>query len=172
MTNSLVANASVLQESRAWSEESVNELTMMATALVELLNNTLDLAKLEQGKMEFHRSFEPIFKIVEMALSVSKTPAGQKHLRLTHNYAQSLPSLVEVDRARLTQVVINLVSNAVKFTQAHGTVAVRVGWFANCGINNGNCETCPWTLPHTAADEEQNDPLAGMHSAVHPILTT
>ncbi len=128
---SIVVNSSFLKESGMWNEEVVNELSQAASFLSEILNNTLDISKLEEGKIEFNNSFESIRSVVEIVLSISKANVQKRHLRLDVSYARTLPDLMEFDKARLTQVVMNLVGNAIKFTPEKGRVAVRVGWEAS-----------------------------------------
>jgi hypothetical protein len=165
--SSIVSNATVLQQNRVWSEEVVNELTVTSTALAEMLNNTLDIAKLEAGKLEFNRSFEPMYKLVDMVLGICKSAAAKKQITLQPSYAAALPPLVEIDQTRLSQVVLNLVSNAIKFTEAQGVVAVRIKWRFSCGHSDGNCESCPASKsashdnpPFTPVPEEKNDPIS------------
>jgi signal transduction histidine kinase len=158
-----------------WNEEVVNELYVTAKSLVEMLNNSLDMAKLEEGRTEFNKSFEHIGKLLDTVISINNAKAKNKGtgVRLSPIYSNLLPDLVEVDRARLTQIVMNMVSNAIKFTPEGGKVEVRARWLWNCGrgMTGGDCTTCEAGLKSkectpAAAGEEKAD---GFGKALHSI---
>ena len=148
--SSIASNATVLKEGKLWSEDVVDELFMTAKCLVEMLNNSLDMSKLEEGKTELHKSFESICKLLDTVISINKPKAKSKGagVRLVSTYSPRLPGLVQVDQARLTQVVMNLVGNAIKFTPEGGKVEVRARWTWNCGNGTagGDCEKCEHAL--------------------------
>ena len=106
----------------------VNELVQASTFLAEILNNTLDVSKLEEGKIEFNKNYESIRNVIDIVLSITKSNADKKSIKLISNYGNNIPLLLEFDKSRLTQVVMNLVGNAVKFTPEKGKVTVRVCW--------------------------------------------
>ena len=107
-----------------------------------MLNNTLDLSKLEEGKIEFNNCYESLNNIVDVVLSVAKANADKKGVKLEYSLSTTLPDLVEVDKTRLTQIVMNCVGNAIKFSRNEGRVIVRIKWLWKCGVNNGDCTTC------------------------------
>ncbi len=92
--------------------------------LTKLIDDVLDLAKIEAGKLEWH--MEPVIMadIVDHATAATSSLLDQKALTLVKVVAPDLP-VITGDRDRLIQVVINLISNAVKFTDA-GTITCRV----------------------------------------------
>jgi K+-sensing histidine kinase KdpD/CheY-like chemotaxis protein len=92
--------------------------------LTHLINDVLDLAKIEAGKMEWNFETVSISEIVERAISASSSLFDQKSLKLEKNIEQNLPA-ISGDRDKLIQVIINLISNAVKFTDK-GAVSCRV----------------------------------------------
>ncbi len=138
-----MANATTLQETGTWNAELVGELVVAASSLSEMLDNTLDISKLEEGKIEFNTVYQPIAGVVDMVMGVAKWPAKKNGVHLESAYSRIMPDLIEVDKARTTQVVMNLVGNAIKFTPADGTVKVLVRWLWNCGHPDGDCENCP-----------------------------
>lgn len=93
--------------------------------LTGLINDLLDLAKIESGRMEFRMAPVSIGEVVDQALAATAALFEVKGLALARDVAPAL-STVTGDRDRLVQVVVNLVSNAVKFTPEGGTVACRV----------------------------------------------
>ena len=103
--------------------------------LTELINNVLDLAKIEAGRVEWHMEKLQIPDLVERATSATAALFENKNLPLIKKVPAGLPDITG-DRDRLIQVVINLISNAVKFTdegsitigahQENGTVIISV----------------------------------------------
>jgi signal transduction histidine kinase/DNA-binding response OmpR family regulator len=91
--------------------------------LTKLIDDVLDLAKIEAGKLEWHMGDVAIGDVIDHATAATASLFDQKGLRLVKDVATDLP-LVTGDRDRLIQVVINLISNAVKFTD-EGTVTCR-----------------------------------------------
>jgi signal transduction histidine kinase/CheY-like chemotaxis protein/tetratricopeptide (TPR) repeat protein len=92
--------------------------------LTTLINNVLDLEKIEAGRMEWRLEPVSLLDIVDQALQATSALVAQAGLRLRREAPGSLPP-VAGDRHRLVQVMLNLISNAVKFT-AHGSITCRV----------------------------------------------
>jgi len=92
--------------------------------LTTLINNVLDLAKIEAGKFEWHMEALPAGTIVDRAIAATEALFEEKPLSLARDVPDDLPE-VSGDRDSLIQVVINLLSNAVKFTDS-GLVTCRV----------------------------------------------
>jgi PAS domain S-box-containing protein len=111
----------------AKQKEYLTAIKMSGDALIVLINDILDLAKVDSGKM----TFEQIpFK---MALSISamvhlfETKIQEKNLELIKEYDNNIPEVLVGDPVRLHQIILNLVSNAVKFTtKGKITVSVRL----------------------------------------------
>ncbi|MBI5444041.1 MAG: PAS domain S-box protein [Deltaproteobacteria bacterium] len=94
-------------------------------SLLELINDLLDLARVESGKAELHESDFDLRDSLGSLLSAIGSLATRRGLALRHSVAPEVPRLVRGDRGRLGQVLVNLVGNAVKFTRA-GSVGVSV----------------------------------------------
>ncbi len=95
-------------------------------ALLAVINDILDFSKIEAGKLELEEvGFEPRH-LVDEAVRLMAPAAHNKGLELVVAYSPDLPTALVGDPGRLRQIVVNLVSNAVKFTE-RGEVAVRVG---------------------------------------------
>ncbi|MEW6647325.1 MAG: response regulator [Pseudomonadota bacterium] len=102
----------------------VTNLSLAADALHTLLNDILDLSRIEAGKLQLlEQTFSPRQLLDEVALMLASS-AHEKGLDLICHSAVDLPEQVRGDSLRLRQVLINLVSNAIKFTEA-GSVVVR-----------------------------------------------
>jgi signal transduction histidine kinase/CheY-like chemotaxis protein len=96
-----------------------------AEALLSIINDILDISKIEAGRMELETIDMDLREVVEEVASVCARAAHDKHLELTCLVPPGLPSSVRGDPTRLRQVLMNLVGNAVKFT-ARGEVNVAV----------------------------------------------
>ncbi len=118
----------MLKESRKWSDEIINELAQASSVLSEILNNTLDMSKLEEGKIDFNNNYDSIMTVIDMVVNITKSNAEHKDIKILTNYGPSIPPLIEFDRSRLTQVIMNFVGNAIKFTPEKGRVTINVKW--------------------------------------------
>ena len=92
--------------------------------LLALINDLLDISKIEAGRMEFHLEKFALGPALDEVMDMIRPQAEGKGLRLTAEMDEGI--FVEADRLRLRQILTNLLSNAVKFTPAGGTVAVSV----------------------------------------------
>jgi PAS domain S-box-containing protein len=92
--------------------------------LLSLINDILDLSKVEAGKMELDLEPVQVSSLFLNSLSIIKEKAATRHIRLTMEAAEDLGSL-DVDARKVKQIVYNLLSNAVKFTTDGGQVALR-----------------------------------------------
>ncbi|MEV7175159.1 HAMP domain-containing protein [Kitasatospora sp. NPDC093679] len=93
--------------------------------LLQLINDILDLSKVEAGKMDIHVERFPLRELLEYVESTFRPLAGQKRLHFTVVTAPGLPDTLHTDQARLRQILRNLLSNAVKFTDS-GRVELRI----------------------------------------------
>jgi PAS domain S-box-containing protein len=95
--------------------------------LLELINDILDLSKIEAGRLEIQKvDFSPT-EVIEGVRSLMNVRAKAKNLRLAIRYATPIPESIEADPTRFRQILINLVGNAIKFTEVGGVrVIVRL----------------------------------------------
>ncbi|MFN4255204.1 MAG: two-component regulator propeller domain-containing protein [Saprospiraceae bacterium] len=106
--------------------ENLNIVVSESERLTTLINEVLDLAKIESGKVVWHEERLEIGEIVARAAAATTTIFEHKNLDLKIDLAPNLPSTLG-DADRLQQVLVNLLSNAVKFTQRGGvTVSARL----------------------------------------------
>jgi signal transduction histidine kinase len=91
--------------------------------LLRLINDILDLAKVEAGKLSLQVQAVAVQAAVEQALAVMHPQAGAKHLRLCHEVPAGRPRVL-ADPTRFQQIMLNLLSNAVKFTPEGGTITI------------------------------------------------
>ncbi len=104
-------------------DENLKVVVSEGERLTKLIDDVLDLAKIEAGKLEWHMEPVTVADVIDRATAATSSLFEQKGLRLAKDVDPDLPA-VTGDRDRLIQVVINLVSNSVKFTDA-GTVTCR-----------------------------------------------
>jgi PAS domain S-box-containing protein len=93
------------------------------SVLLALINDILDFSKIEAGKLRLEAIPFEVRRTFEEAIAVSVYTAGQKGLTLSCHIDPHIPSFLRGDPTRLRQIIVNLVSNAVKFTE-QGTIAV------------------------------------------------
>ncbi len=105
-------------------EEYLQDILNSGKHLLELLNEILDLSKVEAGRMELELSVFSVRGVIEHAIALVRERAALHGVTLTFEIDPTL-DLIESDELRFKQVVLNLVSNAVKFTPDGGHVDVR-----------------------------------------------
>jgi Na+/proline symporter/nitrogen-specific signal transduction histidine kinase len=94
--------------------------------LTRLINQVLDMAKIESGNAEWHTADIDLHEVIEESLAATSSLFDEKRILLARQMAENVPK-VKVDRDRLIQVMLNLLSNAVKFCdEGRGRVTVRL----------------------------------------------
>ncbi len=108
-------------------KEYLSAIKMSGDALIVLINDILDLAKVDAGKMVFEQVPFKMEQSIKAMLHVFETKIQEKNLELVSQYDSSIPEVLLGDSVRLHQIILNLVSNAVKFTtEGKITVSVRL----------------------------------------------
>ncbi|MCA9537766.1 MAG: response regulator [Myxococcales bacterium] len=105
--------------------EFVEVIRSSGDALLTIINDILDFSKIEAGELSLEDQPFDLRKCVEDALDVVATRAAERRLDLTYRLGSAVPGAVVGDVTRLRQILVNLLSNGVKFTDA-GEVAVEV----------------------------------------------
>ncbi len=105
--------------------EHLNSLKFSGEYLLSLINNILDLNKLEANKVEIEKVPFNLNKRIDGVLTALKKSAEAKHNILNYEFDSSLPQEVIGDSLKISQILINLISNSIKFTE-NGTIWVRV----------------------------------------------
>ncbi len=106
-------------------KEYLNAIKLSGDAMIVLINDILDLAKVDAGKMTFEQIPFKIESSVTAMLGLFNTKALEKNLELVKEYDSNIPQVLLGDRVRLHQIILNLVSNAVKFT-SKGSITLKV----------------------------------------------
>lgn len=106
------------------TEYYLNRAESLSQFLLTLINDILDMSRIESGKMELEEVPFDLFKVAEKLDSMFRSTTEAKSLKWEIQMQDFDVSRVVGDELRLTQVIINFISNAVKFTPAGGTVSV------------------------------------------------
>jgi len=117
--NGIIGFSNLLLKSHLTSvqEQYMVTVNQSADALLEIVNDILDLSKIEAGKLELYITKSNLHEIVNQVVDMVKYTAHEKKLDLIINIKEDIPCLIWIDEIRLKQILVNLLSNAVKFTQ-------------------------------------------------------
>jgi PAS domain S-box-containing protein len=118
----LIHDGAVAPESPQFTE-FLGDILASGHHLLQLINDVLDLAKVEAGKLEFHPETVDLGVLIAELLAIMRTTAAAKSIAIASEVAPDMPALV-IDPARLKQILYNYVSNALKFTEPGGRVVV------------------------------------------------
>jgi signal transduction histidine kinase/CheY-like chemotaxis protein len=121
--NGIIGMLQVLEDTRLDAEQKSHVGIAMGAAdtLMRLLNDILDFSKIESGKLDFESISFALPSTITEVVALLRARAAEKHLELTLALSPDLPTFVIGDAVRLKQVLLNLTSNAIKFT-LHGRV--------------------------------------------------
>lgn len=92
--------------------------------MLELINNLLDVAKIEAGKFQILKQSSSIKEIINDRLLFFQTPAKDAKVKIISKFSENLPEKIDFDRHTISQVLNNLISNAIKFSKEGGKVIV------------------------------------------------
>jgi PAS domain S-box-containing protein len=109
---------------RPKQKEYLGDVLNSGRHLLQLINDVLDLAKVEAGKMELHLETFPVRKAVEEVTAVIQGIASKKQISITIEVGPDLDA-VTLDQQKFKQILYNLLSNAVKFSDDRGRISIR-----------------------------------------------
>ncbi|KKT12929.1 MAG: Multi-sensor signal transduction histidine kinase [Parcubacteria group bacterium GW2011_GWC1_43_30] len=107
-------------------DEYIRLINVDSNGMLELVNDILDIAKLEAGKFDVKKEPVDIKKVIDNRAEFFKPSALDAKLAIRVAYDTELPTLVPIDQAGIKQVLNNLISNALKFTKANGSVEILI----------------------------------------------
>jgi signal transduction histidine kinase/DNA-binding NarL/FixJ family response regulator len=102
--------------------ENLNIITRSGEHLLNLINNVLDISKIESGRVALEKSDLDLYQLVDEMKSMMHERAVGKGLRFTVEQSPDLPRYIAVDAGKLRQVLINLIGNAIKYTRSGGVI--------------------------------------------------
>ncbi|MBY0482672.1 MAG: PAS domain S-box protein, partial [Chitinophagaceae bacterium] len=106
-------------------KEYLQAIKLSGDALIVLINDILDLAKVDAGKMRFEQTPFKMASSISAMLHLFETKIQEKNLELVKVYDSNIPEVLVGDPVRLHQIILNLVSNSVKFT-TEGVITITV----------------------------------------------
>lgn len=147
--NGIIAMAGLLLETSLSPEQRGYVETIYASgeSLLTITNDILDFSKIESGKLELEKQPLNLRSCLEDALDLLAAKAVEKNLELAYQMESGIPTSLIGDSSRLRQVLVNLLSNALKFT-SEGEVVVRVKTLSAPHIGSGD----PWHLHFSVTD--------------------
>jgi len=127
--NSVIGFSDVLQDEtfgplNEKQREYVGHILTSGRHLLGLINDILDLSKVESGRMELERGLFPLREAMDAAMALLKEKAMKNSLELSLDVDPDADVMIDADQRKLKQILFNLLSNAVKFTPAGGSVRV------------------------------------------------
>ena len=99
------------------TKEEVKDIVMASDTLLEIVNGILDISKIEANKLEIIKTEYNIEKIISELVSLTKTRIGEKPIDFRVDVDPSIPKVLYGDHMRLKQIVLNLLTNAAKYTK-------------------------------------------------------
>jgi signal transduction histidine kinase/ligand-binding sensor domain-containing protein/DNA-binding response OmpR family regulator len=125
--NGVIGMASLLGETTLTEEQREYTETIISCgdSLINVINDVLDFSKIESGKLDLEEEDFDLRRTLEEVMDLFAQPAAKKNLNLIYQIDAALPEQVVGDSLRLKQVLINLISNAMKFT-AKGEIFIHI----------------------------------------------
>ncbi len=122
--NAILGMSELLEDTPLTGEQAdyLKTIRESGESLLHIINDILDLSKIEAGKMIFERSDFRLLEVVESVLELLTPAARQKRLSLMSYVAPEIVPVFKGDQGRVRQVLMNLVGNAIKFTEQGGVV--------------------------------------------------
>jgi signal transduction histidine kinase len=125
--NGIIGIAHLLERSglNAEQKEMVELLEISSDSLLGVINDILDLSKIEAGKFKINRSETDLINLCNAVVNLLRIRAREKKLELITLFDPELPNHIMADSLRLNQILMNLIGNAIKFT-SEGSITLKV----------------------------------------------
>ena len=127
----LLKNDKIKNEQQKYNE-FIDLISSNSTSMLDLVGELLDVAKLESGKFQVFKAPADIAKIIHQRRESFDSLAAENKVLLEENVAPDLPAVVPLDESKISQVLNNLISNAIKFTGEGGKITISA---FSCGQN-------------------------------------
>lgn len=152
--NGILGYAQILQRTEPMTEKGrkgISVIHQCGSHLLMLINDILDLSKIEAQKMELNPSDFHFPSFLQGLAEICRIRAEQKGINFVYQYDKNLPTGIRADEKRLRQVLINLLGNAIKFTD-NGTVTLLVK--AEPGVRNqeSSADASTWRIRFQVED--------------------
>jgi PAS domain S-box-containing protein len=126
--NGVIGMVDLLSQTQLNPEQMnfVQTIKKSSETLLTILNDILDLSKIEAGKMKIQPHVTEVKSIFEKVLNLFSQQAKQKSIDLNFKIDNDIPQYLKIDETRIIQIVSNLTSNALKFTEKNGNVLLHI----------------------------------------------
>ncbi|SMG37661.1 hypothetical protein SAMN05661096_02472 [Marivirga sericea] len=126
--NGVIGMVDLLSQTQLNPEQMnfVQTIKRSSETLLTILNDILDLSKIEAGKMKIQPHITEVRSIFEKVLNLFSQQARQKSIDLSFKIDNEIPEYLQIDETRIIQIVSNLTSNALKFTEKNGRVLLHL----------------------------------------------
>ncbi len=127
--NGILGYTQILKRSQGLTtlqQDGLEVIHSSAELLLTLIDDLLEISKIETGKIELHPKEFSFPHFLESIVGIIRMQAQQKNVRFLYEKDDDLPIAIEADETRLRQILLNLLRNAVKFTESGGKVTLRV----------------------------------------------
>ena len=150
--NAILGFSQVMSRDYSLSGEHQENLAIINRAgehLLNLINDILEMSKIEAGRITLNNSSFDLIHVLKKLEKMQHASAASKNLELVFEYAQNIPKYIETDENKLCQVLLNLLGNAIKFTNTgRVTLRVRLGAGWEIGEQGEMSEQYPPHPPH------------------------
>src|SRR5262249_7785192 len=124
------------EESEEERQEYLNTIHSSGQHLLQLINDILDLSKIESGRLQIERATSSPHQLISEVLTVLRGRAKEKNITLNYRWDGEIPETITTDPTRFRQVLTNLVGNAIKFTEKGGvTLVTRMAGESKMAVN-------------------------------------
>ncbi len=108
------------------TNEYLNKVNVASNHLLSLINDVLDLNRIEAGKMTVNENQENLIDIISQIKNIVSTDIENNNLNFTVNYDEVIDKQIICDKLRLTQIILNILSNSIKYTPVNGNIFLKV----------------------------------------------
>ncbi len=126
--NAIIGMTTIAKKMRDFSkiQYSLDKIDIASQQLMEIINDILDMSKIESGKFEITNAPFDFEKMMQTVFSVVQVRVDDKQQNFTFDFENRFESYMVSDELRLSQVMVNLLTNAVKFTPTLGSISLKV----------------------------------------------
>ncbi len=126
--NGIIGMIDMLENSGVTEEQKNYILTIKKSSetLLNILNDILDLSKIEAGKMQLRKRPVQIVDLMEKLVALFSQQAATRNIHLNYSINEKVPEYLMIDETRILQILSNLTSNAIKFTEGGGSIDINL----------------------------------------------
>lgn len=107
------------------AKEEVKDIIMASDNLLEIVNGILDISKIEANKLEIINTEYQLSKVIKELITLTKTRIGEKPIEFKTSFDPSIPEVLYGDHTRLKQIILNILTNAAKYTK-EGSIVFKI----------------------------------------------